>query len=64
MNFIGFSFSLVGKPKKAKRKEKEDHGPSKKSKKSLKKGEADRDEVCHLSPVDEDCSKAMKGMDH
>ncbi|KAG6719373.1 hypothetical protein I3842_03G002400 [Carya illinoinensis] len=51
----------LGKPKKAKRKEKEDHGPSKKSKKSLKKGEADRDEVCHLSPVDEDCSKAMKG---
>lgn len=63
MNFIGFAFFLVGKLKKTKRREKEDHGPSKKCKKSLKKGEADQDEVCHLSPVDKDCSKGMKGMD-
>lgn len=50
-----------GKSKKTKRKKKEDHDSSKKAKKSLKKGEADQDEVSNLSPGDEGCSKGMTG---
>lgn len=61
-NFIGFLLFLVGKSKKTKRKKKEDHDSSKKAKKSLKKGEADQDEVSNLSPGDEGCSKGMTGM--
>ncbi|XP_062145122.1 uncharacterized protein LOC133852392 [Alnus glutinosa] len=59
-NFIGFLLCRVGKPKKTKRKKKEDHDSSKKGK-TLKKGEADQDEVSHLSPGDESCSKGMTG---
>ncbi|KAB1211088.1 hypothetical protein CJ030_MR6G018074 [Morella rubra] len=49
------------KPKKTKRKKKEDRSPSEKGKKSHKKGEADQDEVCHLPPGDEDCSERRLG---
>jgi hypothetical protein len=60
-NFIGFLLFRVGKSKKTKRKKKEDHDSLKKGK-TLKKGEADQDEVSHLSPGDESCSKGMTGM--
>lgn len=61
-NFIGFLIFLVGKSKKTKRKNKQDHDSPKKGKKSLKKGEAYQDEVYRLSPGDEGCSKGMACM--
>jgi hypothetical protein len=59
-----FSSFLLGKSKKTKGKRKEGVGPSKRGRELLKTGETDQDEVCHLSPGNEGCSKGMKGMNY
>ncbi|GMY24489.1 stress response protein NST1 isoform X2 [Fagus crenata] len=53
--------NIEGKSKKTKGKRKEDVGPSKRGRELLKTGETDQDEVRHLSPGNEGCSKGMKG---
>lgn len=60
--FIFFFLCCIGKLKKARKKKKKDRD-SLEGGKSLEKGvEAVQGEPCHLSSVDEDCSKEITSM--
>lgn len=60
--FIFFFLCCIGKSKKARKKKKKDRD-SLEGGKSLAKGvEAGQGEACHISSVDEDCSKEIPSM--